>query len=134
MAEPSDDAKIPTPEGAPGDEKTTKLTPEAFAASAQYRERVSAICNLHNTGHLVDDGDLSDEAERAVALLAKESGKPDSAVKADVYEAAPGVDAENDADNEDRYGNLDEYGEPRPPLGDLNKGAGDDDDWDDSRI
>jgi len=134
MAELSDDAKIPVPGVATGDEKTIKLTPDDFAASFQYRERVSAICNMHDTGWLVDDNDLSQEAEHAVALLAKESGKPVSSVRADVYEAAPGVDAENRADDEDRYGHLDEYGEPLPPLGDLNNGFGDDDDWDDSRV
>lgn len=99
-----------------------------------YRERVSAICNMHDTGWLADDNDLSQEAEHAVALLAKESGKPVSSVIADVYEAAPGVDAENRADDEARYGHYDEYGEPLPPLGDLNKGLCDDDDWDDSRV
>jgi hypothetical protein len=104
------------------------------AARLQYHERVREICNMHDTGWLVDDNDLSQEAEHAVALLAKESGKPVSSVIADVYEAAPGVDAENRADDENRYGHLDEYGEPLPPLGDLNKGLGDDDDWDDSRV
>jgi hypothetical protein len=104
------------------------------AARAQYSERVSAICNMHDTGWLVDDNDLSQEAEHAVALLAKESGKPVSSVIADVYEAAPGVDAENSADHEARYGHFDEYGEPLPPLGDLYNGRGDDDDWDDSRV
>jgi len=82
----------------------------------------------------VDDNDLSQEAENAVALLAKESGNPVSSVIADVYEAAPGVDAENRADHEACYGHLDQYGEPLPPLGDLNKGRGDDDDGDDSCV
>jgi hypothetical protein len=116
-----------------GDERTSKLTPDDSAASSQYRERVNAICNMHDTGWLTDDNDLSQEAEHAVALLAKESGKPVSLVRDDVYEAAPDVDAGNIADDEDRYGHLDEYGEPLPTLGDLNNGFGDDDHWDDSR-
>lgn len=134
MAELPDDAKKSVPEAATGDEKNMNVTPNDFAASFQYRERVSAICNMHDAGWLMDDNDLSQEAEHAVALLAKESGKPVSSVRADVYEAAPGVDAENGADDEDKYGNLDEYGEPLPPLGDQNKRFGDDDDWDDSGV
>ena len=104
------------------------------AVRIQYRERVSAICNMHDTGWLATGNELSQEAEDAVAQLARESGKPVSAVRADVYEAAPGVDAENRAYDEDRYGHLDEYGEPLPPFGDLNKGLGDDDDRDDSSV
>jgi len=110
------------------------MSQQTNKASFQYRERVSAICNMHETGWLVMDNDLSREAEQAVALLARNSGQPVSRVIADVYEAAPGVDAENIADDEDRYGHLDEYGEPLPPRGDLNNGSGDDDDWDDSLV
>jgi hypothetical protein len=134
MVELPDDAKKPVPEVATGDEKNIHVTPNDFAASFQYRERVSEICNMHENGWLATDNELSQEAEDAVAQLARESGKPVSSVIADVYEAAPSVDAENRADHEDRYGHLDEYGEPLPPLGDLNNGFGDDDDWDDSRV
>ena len=124
----------PVPDHTTGDENTGKLTADEFAASFQYRERVNAICDMHDTGWLADDNDLSQEALHAVALLAKESGKPVLLVKVDVYEAAPSVDAGNITDDEDRYGHLDEYGEPLPSLGDLNNGFGDDDDWDDSRL
>jgi hypothetical protein len=101
---------------------------------SQYRERVNAICNMHDIGWLVEENELSEEAERAVNLLARDSGKSRSQVISDVYEAAPGVDEENRSFDEDRYGNLDAYGEPLPPLGDMNNRFGDDDDWDDSRI
>ncbi|MCS3390360.1 hypothetical protein [Burkholderia thailandensis] len=74
------------------------------------------------------ENDLSQEAKHAVALIARDSGQSVSLVIADVYEAAPGVDDENITYDEDRYGHFDEYGEPLPPLGDMNIGFVDDDD------
>ncbi|MEM5291931.1 hypothetical protein ACFQ3P_06435 [Paraburkholderia sabiae] len=134
MAHMPEDAKLPAPQVGTGDTQNIGLTPGEFSKSFQYRERVNDICNMHDTDWLAAENELSQEAQQAVAVLAKDSGQPESTVIADVYAAAPGVDAANIADHEDRYGNLDEYGEPLPPLGDLNNGSGDDDDWDDSRV
>jgi hypothetical protein len=50
---------------------------------------------MHDIGWLVEENELSEEAERAVNLLARDSGKSRSQVISDVYEAAPGVDEEN---------------------------------------
>ncbi|HDR9260224.1 MULTISPECIES: hypothetical protein [Burkholderia] len=134
MAHMPDDVKLPASQVGTGDMQNIGLTPSEFAKSFQYRERVNDICNMHQTNWLATENELSQEAQQAVAVLAKDSGQPESKVIADVYEAAPGVDAANIADDEDRYGNLDEYGEPLPPLGDRNNGSGDDDDWDDSHV
>jgi hypothetical protein len=134
MAELPDDAKKPATEAAAGNENNINSTPNDFASSFQYRERVSDICNMHDRGWLTDDNDLSEEAVGAVEQLARDSGKTVASVEADVYEAAQGVDEANLADDEDKYGHLNEYGEPLPPLGDLNNNFGDDDDWDDSRV
>ncbi|MCZ2900961.1 hypothetical protein [Burkholderia thailandensis] len=106
------------------------LDPTSFA----YQYRVRDICNMHATGWLAMYNDLSVAAMQAAAQLALESGQPVGWVISDVYETASSVDEENMADDEDRYGHLDEYGEPLPPLGDRNNKFGDDDDWDDSRI
>ncbi|MFM0031015.1 hypothetical protein PQR70_32855 [Paraburkholderia madseniana] len=64
--------------------------------------------------------------------LAREAGQPVRWVITDVYETVFSVDEANKVDDEDRYGPLDEYGEPLPVLGDLNNEFGDDDDQEDS--
>ncbi|MFM0120316.1 hypothetical protein P0D73_15830 [Paraburkholderia sp. RL18-101-BIB-B] len=136
MAELPNDATPPSTDAATNNKMT--VVPAAGdlglgqSPGVQYCERVGEICNMHDVGWLATENELSAEAMQAVALLSRDSGKSVSQVTADVYEAAPGIDEQNIADDEDKYGNLDEYGDPLPPLGDLNRGSGDDDDWDDS--